>query len=97
MVVPGLSVMFQSAKTKLIVLSSLLGVGSIIYFTKNYIQYGSFLGGKQSAKTKIFGGKKVVIKQNINNEGMCIFLTFFFTVAHYKKYDVIIYSICNQK
>ncbi|XP_047135588.1 mitoguardin isoform X1 [Hydra vulgaris] len=65
MVVPGLSVLLQSAKTKLIVLSSLLGVGSIIYFTKNYIQYGSFLGSNQTCKTKILGGKQMGVQQNI--------------------------------
>ncbi|XP_065647729.1 mitoguardin isoform X7 [Hydra vulgaris] len=65
MVVPGLSVLLQSAKTKLIVLSSLLGVGSIIYFTKNYIQYGSFLGSNQTSKTKVLGGKQMGVQQNI--------------------------------
>lgn len=36
------SYLIETTKTKLLVLSSLLGVGAIYYMTKNYLQNGKF-------------------------------------------------------
>lgn len=36
------SYLIETTKTKLLVLSSLLGVGAIYYMTKNYLQNGRF-------------------------------------------------------
>ena len=66
----GISSLIQTTKTKLLVLSSLLGVGTIIYFTKNYLQQGQFIPGSPISATKksslkhqptVIGGKRTVV------------------------------------
>ena len=79
----GFSSILETTKTKLLVLSSLLGVGAIYYMTKNYIQQGSFFpswyatndtdAGKVVTKRKmtVIGGKgPVVIKEETDKDGI---------------------------
>lgn len=82
----GFSAILETTKTKLLVLSSLLGVGAIFYMTKNYLQQGQFFPswyGPSSAssptdsskkKMTVIGGKgPVVIKDNLDTHGKTIF------------------------
>ena len=76
----GFSAIFETTKTKLLVLSSLLGVGAIYYMTKNYLQQGYFfpswyssgtdLESSKNKKMTVIGGKgPVVIKENLDTKG----------------------------
>jgi len=72
----GISSIIQSTKTKLLVLSSLLGVGAIYYFTRNYLRNGQLIPSWTSETTqtskikskqpKVIGGLKraVSIKED---------------------------------
>ena len=78
----GISSLIQTTKTKLMVLSSLLGVGAIIYFTRNYLKQGQFIPSWSTAKKQhskhptVIGGKRtVVIKED--EEGMYILFDWF--------------------
>ena len=67
----GISSLFQSTKTKLLVLSSLLGVGAIYYMTRNYLRKGYLLPSWRAQKSidqkdgsykhpRVIGGKRAV-------------------------------------
>lgn len=75
---------FDVTKTKLALMSSLLGVGTIIYITKNYLESGRFVpwstsststiskscSSSSSMQPKVIGGKRnVVIKTDKDAEG----------------------------
>jgi len=72
---------FDVTKTKLFVLSSMLGIGAIIYLTKNYIERGHFIPQSSSSQTlvkknnskkpKVVGGKyNVVIKDDVDTKSI---------------------------
>ena len=79
------SYLIETTKSKLLVLSSLLGVGAIYYLTKNYLQNGKFfpswyedersLEGSSSGQSikkrgTVIGGKgHIVIKEDIDSSG----------------------------
>ena len=80
----GLSSWFNITKTKLALMSSLIGVGTIVgYFTKNYLESGRFVLWKTSVQDvrkssgtlgavepKVIGGRRnVVIKTDKDAEG----------------------------
>lgn len=77
----GITSLLQTTKTKLLVLSSLLGVSAIIYFTKNYLEKGKFLPTWSSStdtskksilkrQPTIVGGQRhVVIKDDDRSSG----------------------------
>ena len=80
------SSLIETTKTKLLVLSSLLGVGAIYYMTKNYLQNGKFFpswyeneqlveGSNEIEPLKrratVIGGKgHIVIKEEVDPSGI---------------------------
>jgi len=54
------SSLIETTKTKLLVLSSLLGVGAIYYMTKNYLQNGNFFPSWYENEQMVEGSKEVV-------------------------------------
>lgn len=79
----GISSLIESTKSKLLVLSSLLGVGAIYYMTKNYLQNGRFFpswydtGGAlenslqvdSKKQMTVIGGKgHIIIKEEIDSK-----------------------------
>lgn len=82
------SYLLETTKSKLLVLSSLLGVGVIYYMTKNYLQNGRFfpswyevdrqvegeLEPPPKKRGTVIGGKgHIVIKEEIDSGGEWIF------------------------
>lgn len=76
----GISSIIQSTKTKLLVLSSLLGVGAIYYFTRNYLRNGQLIPSWTSETTqtskikskqpKLIGGLKRAVSIKEDHSGI---------------------------